>query len=250
MTSFLKKHTLHLADNALILGHRLSEWCGHGPVLEQDIALSNIALDLIGQARNWYQLSAKLHEEEVTEDDLAYLRKEREYLNVLLVELPNQDFGYTIVRQFLWDTYHHELLRHLCESTHSDVAAVAKKSIKEVSYHNKWSAEWLIRLGDGTEESYERVQKALDDYWSYGGEVFMPADYEIALAEIGVIPNPADLKDAVNAERLSLIERATLTCDVDAWQQKGGKQGIHTEHMGYFLADHQYMQRTYPGATW
>ncbi len=250
MSDSKKKYILHLADNALILGHRLSEWCGHGPVLEQDIAMSNIALDLIGQARNWYQLRARLDEADITEDDLAYLRDIRQYRNLLLLEQENQDFAYTVVRQFLWDSYHHALLSDLMDSSDQDLRAVAQKSFKEVQYHLKWSSEWMIRLGDGTEISHQKMQTALNDLWYYADECFVSSEYEEELVKNNVITDPSILAKAVKKMREEIIQRATLDFPEEVYAQRGGKEGIHTEQMGYILADLQYMQRTYPNAKW
>jgi len=257
-TTSLQSYLLHLADNGLILGHRLSEWCGHGPQLEQDIALSNIALDLIGQARMWYQACADRMGHEVTEDTLAYRRTILQYKNLLLCELPNEDFGYTIVRQFLFDSYHQVLLGRLSDASTVDdhagdrqmLRAIAVKSHKEVQYHQRWSSEWLIRLGDGTEVSHNRVQKAIDAYWIYADESYYAAAYEIELAELGLIPDPASLRDEVDTYRQQIMQRATLTIPEVAHMQQGGKTGRHTEHMGFILSDLQYMQRVYPDAQW
>ena len=187
-------YTLHLADNSLIMGHRLSEWTGHGPMLEQDIAISNIALDLIGESRNFYQYAAKLinaneSKTEATEDTLAYLRDAREFKNLLITEIPNGDWAKTILKLFFFSTYHFYFYQKLISSSDAQLAAIAEKSLKEVTYHLRWSSEWVIRLGDGTEESHKRIKNAFKELWSYTGEMFIPADYEIDCTKnnIGVV---------------------------------------------------------------
>lgn len=257
-------YSLHLADNALILGQRNSEWCGHGPVLEQDIAITNISLDLLGQARNFYQHAASLfnsfsaeekksvdwllprpwktYNRELTEDDLAFLRDERQYLNLLITELPNGDWAQTTLRQFFFSAYQQLLYAEVRKSTDGQLAAIAEKSLKEVAYHLRWSSEWVVRLGDGTEESHERMIRALEELWIFTGEMFVPADYEII-----------DL-DSLKKEWMKKIEtvlaEATIQLPQSSWMQKGGKQGQHTEHLGYLLTEMQYLQRTYPDAKW
>ena len=253
--SALIDYTIHLADNSLILGQRNSEWCGHGPVLEQDIAITNISLDLIGQARNFYQYAASLTpspstlsgegSNAVTEDTLAYLRKEREYKNCLLVEQPNGDWAQTILRQYLFSQYQFLLLQQLQNNNDEQIAAIATKSLKEVTYHLRWSREWVIRLGDGTEESHTRMLKAIDELWRYTGELFMPADYE---KESGV--DFGELKNDWISKVNGVFTEATLSVPDKTYMQSGGKEGKHTEHLGYILTELQFMQRTYPGCEW
>lgn len=261
MKSHLISYTLHLADNALILGQRNAEWCGHGPVLEQDIAITNISLDLIGQARNFYQYAAKLKNEkfelsefetppaeglgEASEDTLAYLRTEREYKNCLLVEHPNGDWAQTILRQYLFSQYQYLLLQQLESCNDEQIAAIAAKSLKEVAYHLRWSREWVIRLGDGTEESHGRMLRAIDELWRYTGELFTPADYE---NESGV--DFDKIREEWNKNVSELFSEATIRIPEKIFYQTGGKAGKHTEHMGYILTELQYLQRTYPGAEW
>jgi ring-1,2-phenylacetyl-CoA epoxidase subunit PaaC len=257
-TNQLLEYVLHLADNALVLGHRNSEWTGHGPILEQDIAISNIALDLIGQARNFYQYAAQLiNNKEVTEDTLAYLRDGWDYKNCLLVEQPKGDWAQTILRQFFFSTYQFFFYQQLQHSTDNQLAAIAEKSLKEVTYHLKWSAEWVIRLGDGTEESNQRINRALDTFWKFTGELLMPAPYETNLLKekIAVDLNTvqADWKNKVK----EVFEEATLLVPPEktekgdkTWMQIGGKTGSHTEHLGYILAEMQFLQRAYPNAEW
>lgn len=242
---------LHLADTNLILGQRLCEWCGHGPILEQDIAMSNIALDLIGQSRNFYQYAAELIGDGCTEDDLAYLRTERDYKNLLITELKNGDFGTTVLRQFFFDAFQLALMEKLVHSKDLTMAAIAEKSIKETKYHYKWSAEWVIRLGDGTEESHQRMQKAVEDIKNYTGEMFLLSSYEKALIENELIPNVSLLEEAWKQNVNDVLAEATLTLDFEkTFAHKGGKEGRHTENLGFMLAEMQYMQRAYPNMQW
>lgn len=237
--------TLHLADNALILGQRNAEWCGHGPVLEQDIAITNISLDLIGQARSFYQYAAVLKGGDATEDSLAYLRTEREYLNCLLVEQPNGDWAQTILRQFFFSSYQFYLFQYLSSFADNTISAIAEKSLKEVRYHLRWSSEWVIRLGDGTEESRSRILQAIDELWQYTGELFMPASFEQELD----LPGNA-IKKEWDEQVKNIFNEAGLPIPVKTFMQSGGKSGNHTEHLGYILTELQYMQRTYPGVSW
>ncbi|MBQ0734543.1 1,2-phenylacetyl-CoA epoxidase subunit PaaC [Aquimarina celericrescens] len=239
-----------IADNALILGQRLSELCGHGPSLETDIALTNMALDLLGQTRSYYQYVARLTGDEKTEDDIAFLRIERQYKNVLLVEQPNRHFGYVITRQFFFDVFHLLLLQELQNSKDETLSAIAKKGIKEVSYHQRFSSDWMKRLGDGTEESHQKVQEAVDDLWRFTDELFHLTEDDKEAIETGIGIDVTKLKEKYNQKIKEILEEATLTIPEIKWFQKGGKQGIHSEHMGYLLADLQYMQRAYPNMVW
>jgi ring-1,2-phenylacetyl-CoA epoxidase subunit PaaC len=243
-------YILGIADNALILGQRLSELCGHGPSLETDIATTNIALDLLGQTRSYYQYAAELQGGEATEDTLAFLRKEREYKNVLLVEQPNTDFGYVMARQYLFDVFHLLLLEQLQNSNDEVLAAIAKKSIKEVSYHKRFSGDWIKRLGDGTEESHNRMQEAFDNLWTFTNELFLMTADDTAMVEAGVGVDVAALKTAWTQEITALLTEATLIVPDLKYFLKGGKEGMHSEHMGFILTEMQYMQRTYPNMTW
>lgn len=243
--SALIDYTLHLADNALILGQRNSEWCGHGPILEQDIAITNISLDLIGQSRSLYQYAAQLKADGSTEDSLAYLRKEREFKNCLLVEQLNGDWAQTMLRQFLFSCYQFYLYKYLQSNPDKTIAAIAEKSLKEVSYHLRWSSEWVIRLGDGTEESRNRMMTAIDELWRYSGELFIAAPYEI---ELNI--DLASLKTEWDNKVKAVMEEATLPGPEKVFMQTGGKTGTHTEQLGYILSDLQYMQRAYPGCEW
>lgn len=243
--SALIDYTLHLADNALILGQRNSEWCGHGPILEQDIAITNISLDLIGQSRSLYQYAAQLKADGSTEDSLAYLRTEREFKNCLLAEQSNGDWAQTMLRQFLFSCYQFYLYKYLQSNPDKTIAAIAEKSLKEVSYHLRWSSEWVIRLGDGTEESRNRMLTAIDELWRYTGELFIAAPYEI---ELNI--DLASLKTEWDNKVKAVMEEATLPVPEKLFMQTGGKTGTHNEQLGYILSDLQYMQRAYPGCEW
>jgi ring-1,2-phenylacetyl-CoA epoxidase subunit PaaC len=243
-------YILRLGDNALILGQRLAEWCGHGPELEEDIALTNVALDFIGQARALLSYAAKVEGKGRSEDDLAFLREERAYKNALLTEQPNEDFGRTIARQFIIDAFNAELYAALSSSSDGALAAIAEKSLKEVKYHFRHSAEWVIRLGDGTEESHRRIQAAFDDLWAYTGELFAADDIDRAMLKAGIGVDLANIKTRWDAHVDAVLTEATLTRPRDGWMQSGGRQGRHSEHLGHLLSELQYMQRTYPGARW
>ena len=240
----------YLGDNALILGHRLGEWCGHGPVLEQDIAMTNISLDLIGQARMYLDYAGKLSGKNRTEDDMAYHRDVLDFKNALITELPNGDFADTMARQFFFDQWHFLFLQAMSASTDETLNAIAQKSIKEVTYHKRWSAEWVIRLGDGTAESKEKIQRAIDDVWMYTGELFMPFPADQALVEAGVFPDVAALKEANDASVAAVIQEAGLSLPEDDFMQSGGRTGFHTEYLGFILAEMQFLPRAYPDAKW
>ena len=246
----LINYTLHLADNALILAQRNGDWCGHGPILEQDIAITNITLDLIGQARNLFQYAAQLQGGSATEDSLAYTRVENEYTNCLLVEQPNGDWGQTILRQFLFSSFQYLQYEQLQQSKDDQLAAIAAKSLKEVAYHVRWSSEWVIRLGDGTEESHQRMQDALENLWPYTGEMLIPAPYELNVCKDNTGIDPSTLKEKWNNKVTAVLTEATLNIPSGVFMQKGGKEGLHTEYMGIILTDLQYMQRVYPNASW
>ncbi len=250
MNPSLIDYTLHLADNALIIGHRNSEWCGHGPVLEQDIAISNIALDFIGQARNLYQYAAELSGNGATEDTLAFLRDVPEFKNVLITELPNGDWAQTTLRQFLFSTYQYYFYQQLQNSSDTRLAAIAAKSLKEVTYHLRWSSEWVIRLGDGTEESKQRLLTAVDELWNFTGELFLPAAYETALMQEDIGVDLSIIREQWHQKVQEVFAEATIQIPEKSWAQQGGKTGIHTEHLGYILAEMQFLQRAYPGAEW
>lgn len=244
------EYLLMLGDSSMILGHRLSELCGHGPSLETDIALTNISLDLFGQVRSYFQYAAELKGEDATEDSVAFLRMDRDYRNSILVEQPNTDFAHVIVRQFLFDSFHLPLLEQLVHSKDETIAAIAAKSIKESKYHLRFSSEWVKRLGDGTDESHERAQAALDHLYPYLHELFEESPIEKEMKESGV---GADLSKVEEKSR-SLIQEVMLEANLSipeiADRMVRGKQGIHSEHMGFILSDLQYMQRTYPNMQW
>lgn len=250
MQEKLVQYIYGIADNALILGQRLGELCGHGPSLETDIALTNISLDLLGQVRSYYQYAAKLIGGDATEDTVAFLRKEREYKNVLLVEQPNTDFAYSITRQFMFDIFHLLLLEELQKSKDETLSAIAKKSIKEVLYHTRFSSDWIKRLGDGTEESHNRIQNVMNDLWIYTDELFHQTEADKAMVARGIGVDVTILKEAFHKKVSAILTEATLQTPDLKYFQKGGKQGIHSEHMGYLLTDLQYMQRTFPNMNW
>jgi len=261
----LVNYLLHLADDALILGHRNSEWCGHGPALEQDIALSNIALDLIGQARNFYQYAAtiinledtvSLHASDIkpaTENSLAYLRNAEEFKNCLLVEQLNGDWGKTIMRQFLFSTYQYYLYLHLQKSTDVQIAAISAKALKEVTYHVRWSSEWVIRLGDGTDESHSRMINALNELWAFTEEMFIATDYETQCIEEGISIDLPLLKKQWKEKIQTVFQQATLPVPkingIDL-THLNGKKGRHTPYLNELLSEMQFLQRTFPGCDW
>jgi ring-1,2-phenylacetyl-CoA epoxidase subunit PaaC len=232
------------------MGHRLSEWTGHGPVLEQDIAISNIALDLIGQSRNFYQYAAEIKGEGTTEDDLAYLRSEREFKNVLLAELPNGDWAKTILKLFFFSSYQYFLYQKLVSSSDKQLSAIAEKSLKEVTYHLRWSSEWVIRLGDGTEESKMRIKNALEELWNYTEEMFIPVDYETECAKENIGVDIKPLKNEWEIKVKEIFTEATLLLPSSKEKINFGKEGNHTEYLNAILSDMQYLQRTYPGCEW
>jgi ring-1,2-phenylacetyl-CoA epoxidase subunit PaaC len=242
----LVRALLRRADDALVLGHRLSEWTGHAPLLEEELALANIALDLIGQARALYTQAGELTGH--TEDDLAYLRDAPQWRNALIMELPNGDFAFTMARLVLVSAFAVGFWRAAAGSSHAGIAAVAAKAEKETEYHLRHAAEWLIRLGDGTAESHRRAQDAVDALWPYTGELFAADDP--AMIEARTVPHPMTLRPAWEAAIATTLARATLTRPADGWMQSGGRVGRHTEHLGHLLAELQFMQRAYPGATW
>ena len=239
---------LRRADDALVLGHRLSQWTGHAPALEEELALANIALDLIGQSRALYEYAGSLAG--FTEDQLAYLRDTPAWRNCLLVELPNGNFSFSIARLLLVSAFSDLFWRAAMNSTDATIAAISAKAEKETAYHLRHAAEWVVRLGDGTAESHRRAQTAVDELWPYTGELFAVDAADATLITTGAIPDPRQLQEAWNGIVEATLQRATLTRPSDGWMQSGGRTGRHTEHLGYLLAEMQYLQRTYPGATW
>jgi ring-1,2-phenylacetyl-CoA epoxidase subunit PaaC len=234
------------ADDALVLGHRLSQWTGHAPMLEEELALANIALDLIGQARALYALAGEAEGAGHGEDDFAYLRDSRDFRNLLIVEQPNGDFAVTIARQFLYTAFVDPWWRATMRSTDPRLAAIAAKAEKESAYHLRHAAEWLIRLGDGTEESHRRAEAAISDMWPYTGEMFDALDPALA----GVCADPAMLRAAWEANVDKVFAQATLARPTDGWMQRGGRAGRHGESFGHMIAEMQHIARSHPGATW
>ncbi|MFT4681059.1 MAG: ring-1,2-phenylacetyl-CoA epoxidase subunit PaaC [Granulosicoccus sp.] len=246
----LYRYLLRLGDNAAILGHKLGEWCGHGPELEEDIAIINTSLDLLGHARPLYSYAGEVEGAGRSEDDIAFLRQEREYINALICETPNGHYGDTIARQFLFDHFNLLLFTELEKSSDETIAGIAAKAIKEIRYHVRRSTEWTLRLGDGTEESHNKIQKSFNDIWKYTGDLFVQDESDKLIIEAGIGPDLSSLlpiwKENVKA---GLIE-ATLSMPEDEWMQQGSKEGRHTENMGHLLSELQYMQRAYPGCEW
>lgn len=244
-------YLLRQGDNALILSQQLSQLCGKGPALEEDMALTNVALDLLGQTRLWLTYAGEVEGRGRDEDRLAYLRDAHDFRNCLLVEQPNGDYAQTMMRQFLFDTWHYVLMRGLLDSSDRRIAEIAEKSIKEVTYHLRRSGDLVVRLGDGTDVSRRKMQDALDDLWPYAGEMFVYDDVDLAMVAQGVAPAAEALRDGFVAHVAEVLEEATLTMPpLDAYVQRGGKQGRHTERLGYILAEMQFLQRAYPGVEW
>lgn len=250
MDKNLFEYVLRLADDSLIMGHRLSEWCGHGPILEEDIALTNIALDNIGQATSLLQYASKVEGAERDEDDLAFLRYEKDYRNALLVEQPNGDYGMTIMRSFLFDAYRLPLFEALQQSSDEQLAAIAQKSLKETKYHYRHSAEWVIRLGDGTDESRTRIQESLDKLYRYASDLFLDDEVQKEMESKGIAPKMTEIKAAWEKSVREVLHEATLQIPENKWEMTGGRVGKHSEHLGYLLAEMQYMQRAYPNMEW
>lgn len=246
----LYEYLLLLGDNSMILGHRLSELCGHGPSLETDIALTNISLDLFGQVRNYFQYAAKVKGEGKTEDDIAFLRLAHQYRNVQLMEQPNTNFAHVIGRQFFFDAFHQPYLEALTESRDEQIAAIAVKSLKEVKYHYRFSSEWVKRLGDGTVESHEKMQEAVDHLWPYVGELLEETPLEAKMKQAGIGPDLNSLQSVYWSKVKAVLSEATIDIPEVKWFQTGGKKGVHTEHLGYILSELQYMQRAYPDMSW
>lgn len=248
--SSLFSYLLRLGDDRLVLGHRLSEWCGHGPILEEDIALANVSLDLIGEATLLLKLAGQIEGKGRSEDALAYFREAIDYRNVLLVELPIGDFAFTIVRQLLFSVFSLLQMDALQRSTNADLAGIAAKAVKEARYHVRHSAQWVVTLGDGTDESHTRAQHAVDDLWRYTGELFLSdaVDHDAAASGFGV--DPSTFAESWRAQVEDVLHRATLTIPSVTYMQRGGRDGRHTEHLGHMLAEMQIVARSHPGATW
>jgi len=245
-----QQYATRLGDDALILGHRLSEWCSRGPFLEEDLALTNVALDFIGRARMFYGYAAELAAQEFTEDDLAYRRDTREFTNALIYELPRGDFAFTMARQFLIDVFNLAFLTQLQTSADPQLAAIAGKAVKESRYHLRRSQEWMLRLGLGTDESHERLQKAINELWGYTDELFESDELNAELCAAGVAVDLPALKQAWELKVREALEAARIQIPVDNWQASGGRQGKHTEWLGHLLCELQFVQRAYPGLEW
>ena len=246
----LFEYLLRLGDNGLVLSHRLSEWVGHAPAIEEELALGNVALDLLGQAQMWLGLAAEVENKGRDADKLVYLRDAGGYRNLLLVEQPNSDFAHTMTRQYFFDVWHVALLAALTQSANARIAEIAAKAQKEAIYHLRRSRDWLVTLGDGTEESHKRMTAAVADLWSYTGELFEMDDTDQTLLERGIAPDLGALRDPWRAQIASTFRDATLTLPQDGWAQRGGKRGVHSEHLGFLLAELQFLQRAYPNANW
>lgn len=243
------EYCLRLADDRLVLGHRLSEWCGHAPILEEDIALANIALDLIGQAEAFYAVACEAEGQGRTPDDLAYFRDDVAFRNVQLCELPNGDFGVTIARQFLWTALQVPLMQALSKATHAQLAGAAAKAYKEHVYHLRHAADWMLKLGDGTAESHARAQAALDALWPYADELFFADTVDTAMASQSA-PAASAFRDAWQHTVQAVLAKATLAVPTSDWKPSGGRYGRHTEHLGLMLAEMQSLARAHPGAQW
>ena len=246
----LFRYVLRLGDLSLVLAQRLGEWVGHAPALEEDLGLANVALDLIGQARLLLTYAGEIEGRGRGEDELAFLREHGEYLNATLVELPNGDFGRTIVRQVLVDAFQLELYERMSASSDERLAEIAAKAVKEIRYHLRYSGGWLVRLGDGTDESHARVQSALDGLWPYTVELFAEDELDRSMAEHGIAPRLSEVQAAWSTRIDPILAEATLTRPADRPHAWHGKRGQHSEHLGYMLAEMQYLQRAHPGARW
>ena len=244
------EYAIRLGDDANVLGHRISEWVSRGPFLEEDIAYANVALDYIGRARMFYGYAAELANDGRTEDDFAYMRDDRQYHNLLLMEMPKEDFAYSQVRQLFIDIYYNLVLPELVKSKDDTLAAIAAKSIKETRYHLRRSRDWVLRLGDGTEESHRRTQRAVDSLWGYTHEMFEMDDTEKLLAERGIGVDITSLRDEWHRQVSSILTEATLSVPEDGWAVRGGRIGYHTENLGHLLTEMQFVHRSYPGCQW
>lgn len=244
------EYLLRLGDDRLVLGHRLSEWCGHGPILEEDIALANMALDLVGEATLLLKLAGQTEGKGRSEDALAYFRDGVDFRNALIGELPKGDFGFTIVRQFFFSVYSLLQMEAMTKSSNEDLAGIAAKAVKESRYHVRHCAEWIITLGDGTDESHARTQSAVDDLWRYTGELFIADDVDREVAGAGLGVDPSTLSDRWTAEVSRALNEATLTIPKTTYMQRGGRDGKHTEHLGHMLSEMQIVARSHPGASW
>lgn len=250
MSDSLFQYLLRLGDDRLVLGHRLSEWCGHGPILEEDIALANIALDLVGQATLYLKLAGETEGKARSEDALAYFREAIEYRNIQLVELPKGDYAFTTVRQFFFDVFSFHVLEQLQSSRNSDIAGIAAKGFKEVRYHVRHSSEWIVRMGDGTQESHDRAQKAVNHLWRFTAEMFEADAIDREMAAAGIGADVEAIKPKWEAIVFDVLKRATLTIPNDPPAMTGGRKGSHTEHLGHMLAEMQIVARSHPTGSW
>lgn len=246
----LQEYAIRLGDDSLILGHRLSEWCSNGPFLEEELALSNTSLDYLGRARMLYSYAAELSDTDKTEDDYAYMRDAREFRNHLLHELPRGDFAFTMARQLFIDLFNIDFLERLSSSKDKMLAAIAAKAIKETQYHLRRSKEWVIQLGDGTQESHDRMQKAIDSLWGYRIEMFEVDDLELQLVDAGIAVDNRKLKNTWHAQLSHILNKATLTIPDQDWVVRGGREGYHTENLGHILTELQFVHRSMPGLKW
>ncbi|HET9424590.1 MAG TPA: 1,2-phenylacetyl-CoA epoxidase subunit PaaC [Gemmatimonadaceae bacterium] len=244
------EYLVRLGDDRLVLGHRLSEWCGHGPILEEDIALTNIALDLVGQANLFLEQAGKAEGKGRDQDALAYFREAVDYRNLLIAELPKGDFAFTIARQFFFSVFNYLQMEALQKSTNADVAGIAAKAVKEAKYHVRHSADWMVKLGDGTAESHDRLQSAVDDLWRYTGEMFLADDVDRAAAAAGLGVDPSKLETAWRSHVDDVCRRAMLKLPEVKFMQRGGREGKHTEHLGLMLSEMQIVARSYPDGKW
>ena len=248
--SALFEYCLRLGDTSLILGQRLGEWCGHGPILEEDIAITNISLDLIGQSRAFLTYAGEVEGKGKTEDDLAFFRNEREFRNLLLAEQPNGDFAQTMLRQLFISAFHYYFYNALSKSTDKIIAALAEKSLKEVTYHLRHSSEWIIRLGDGTDESKNKLENALENLWRYTGDLFDMDETDSILIAEGIAVDLKSIKNEWLKKIQEVFHLATISIPEDTFMMSGSRKGKHTEHLGHMLSEMQYLQRSHPGASW
>jgi ring-1,2-phenylacetyl-CoA epoxidase subunit PaaC len=246
----LVQYCLRLADSPLVLGQRMAEWCSNGPLLEEDIAMTNISLDLFGQARAMYDYIVSIEQNGKTEDDYAFLRNEREYYNNLLAERPNGDFGQTVMRNFFYSAFYYHFFKKLAESKDERLSAHAQKSLKETTYHLRHSAEWVVRLGDGTEESHQRIQSSANDLWAYTGDLFEMNEIDQQLIEKGIAVDLNTIKPLWKSTIEEVFSRATLSVPVDGYMHSGRLEARHSEYLGHLLSEMQYLQRSYPDAKW
>jgi ring-1,2-phenylacetyl-CoA epoxidase subunit PaaC len=246
----IKQYAIRLGDDALVQGHRLSEWCSKGPFLEEDLALTNVALDFIGRARMFYSYAAEIDGSDFTEDSYAYQRDCRDFTNLLIHELPMGDFAFSMARQYLMDEFGYAFMQCLESSSDETLSAIAAKSVKESRYHLRRSRDWMLRLGDGTEESHKRLQAAVDELWGYTAELFELDELEQGLANDGIAVDTTALKSNWDQAVAAVLAEATIDVPKTDWAVRGGRQGMHTEHLGHMLSNLQFMQRAYPGQEW